>query len=298
MSCATTPSFSDPLRTFKARDYVLSLGRKTLVMGIVNVTPDSFSDGGTSFTTESAVAKAQQLVEDGADILDIGGESTRPGSEPLPLVAELARVIPVIEQLASRVSIPISIDTYKSAVARRALEVGASIINDISAGTFDDEMPSVAAEFNAGVILMHIQGTPRNMQRDPHYEDVITEISTFLASARSSFNRAGLQDDHILVDPGIGFGKNLDHNLDVIRNLDRFQNIGAGVLYGPSRKSFIGLLTGRSVEERLSGTIGAVIAGAFFGADIVRVHNVREVVDALKVTDALRNIRTTNDVAG
>ncbi len=258
-------------------------------MGIVNVTPDSFSDGGETYSTDSAIQRGLGQVEAGADIIDVGGESSRPGCDPVSLRDELERVIPVIEALAKDVRIPISIDTYKSEVARQAIAAGASIINDISAGTFDTEMPSVAAKQGVGVVLMHIKGTPRNMQINPFYNDVVQEIREYLINAKSRFLDSGLSKNHILVDPGIGFGKNLAHNLEIIRNLRIFENIGSGIVYGPSRKSFIGALTGRAIEERLAGTIGSVVAGAFLGADIVRVHDVRQAVDALRVADALKS---------
>jgi dihydropteroate synthase len=275
-------------RCFKAGDLTLSLGGRTLVMGIVNVTPDSFSDGGEVYNLQSAVNRAIQHETDGADILDIGGESTRPGSDPVPLEEELRRVIPVIEALQGRVRNPISIDSCKAEVARQALAAGARIVNDISSGSFDPAIVGVVAEFSAGVVLMHIKGTPRNMQQNPEYGDLVGEIKGFLTDAVSRFEAGGVSRDHILVDPGIGFGKNLSHNLELIRRLREFQGIAAGVLLGPSRKSFIGTLTGKPVEERLPGSIAAVVAGAMAGADIVRVHDVRPVVEALKVADAIR----------
>jgi dihydropteroate synthase len=257
-------------------------------MGIVNVTPDSFSDGGETVTVDYAVGRALDQIEAGADIVDIGGESTRPGSKPVSLEDELHRVIPVITALAKKIDVPISIDTYKSEVAYQAIQAGASIVNDISAGTFSPEMSSVVAASKSGVILMHIKGTPRNMQSAPTYADVVHEVSDFLQLAKDKFLQSGVAIDNILIDPGIGFGKNLDHNLEVIRHLKEFQGIGAGIVYGPSRKSFIGLLTGKPIQNRLAGTIGSVIAGMFLGADVVRVHDVREAVDALKVAEAIR----------
>jgi len=279
-----------PIRIFKAGRFALPLGGRTLVMGIVNVTPDSFSDGGESYSVDSAVSKALSQIEAGADIIDIGGESTRPGSIPVSLEDELSRIIPVIEALAHRIIIPISIDTYKSDVALQAIRAGASIVNDISAGSFSPAMPKVIAESDVGVVLMHIKGTPRNMQKDPHYENVVDEVLEYLKLAERSFLNSGVASDHIIVDPGIGFGKSLEHNLKIIRNLYRFQDVGTGVVYGPSRKSFIGLLTGQPIKDRLAGTLGSVIAGTFLGADIVRVHDVRETVETLKVADAIRLI--------
>jgi dihydropteroate synthase len=265
----------------------LTLGRRTLVMGIVNVTPDSFSDGGQAYRRHDAIDRALRLVDEGADIIDIGGESTRPGSEPLSLEAELERVIPVIDGLQGKIKVPISIDTHKSKVAAAAVEAGAEIINDISAGNFDPEMRKVAADTGVGVVLMHIKGTPRDMQQNPAYEDVVSEIKDYLEAAVGVFELVGVPREKILVDPGIGFGKNLEHNLMLIRYLKEFQGIAAGVLVGPSRKSFLGMLTGRPVEDRLAGTIAAVTLCAINKADVVRVHDVKPVVDALKVADAV-----------
>jgi len=265
----------------------LTLGRKTLVMGIINVTPDSFSDGGQAFLPQDAIDRALRLVHEGADIIDIGGESTRPGSEPLSLEAELARIIPVIEGLQGRIKVPISIDTYKSQVAAAAVGAGAEIINDISAGNFDPEMRKIAVATGAGMVLMHIKGTPRDMQQNPVYDDVVGEIRAYLEKAAEGFELARVSPEKILVDPGIGFGKNLEHNLTLIRYLKEFQGIAAGVLVGPSRKSFIGMLTGRPVEDRLAGTIAAVTLCAINKADVVRVHDVRPVVNALKVVNAV-----------
>jgi len=280
-------------RIYIARNYRLTLGSRTLIMGIVNVTPDSFSDGGEALRTGAAVRRALQHQEDGADIIDIGGESTRPGAEPVSRQEELDRVIPVIETLAGQLKIPISIDTCKSEVARRALEAGASIVNDINGGTFDPEMSRVAAEFGSGAALMHIKGEPRNMQQNPTYNDLIGEIKGFLSTAVDRFIAAGVPRERILVDPGIGFGKKLEHNLEIIRRMGEFQGLGAGVLFGPSRKSFIGLITGRPSNERLPGTIASSVVGALAGADVVRVHDVKEVVEALKVVEAIRSGRVS-----
>jgi dihydropteroate synthase len=273
-------------RWFDARHLRLELGRRTIVMGIVNVTPDSFSDGGEAFYKDHAILRATTQFECGADIIDVGGESTRPGSEPVSLEQELERVIPVVNAVARQSMKPVSIDTYKSEVADRALEAGAAIVNDISAGTFDPDMPGVVRKRGAGVILMHIKGSPRDMQKNPQYRDVVEEVKEFLLAAEARFLTAGVPKSHILVDPGIGFGKNLEHNLTLTANLHQFSGIGAGILYGPSRKSFIGLLTGREVHDRLAGTLGAVLSGVHHGADVVRVHDVKEVIDALKVADA------------
>ncbi len=275
------------IRILTARDQKLTLGRRTLIMGVINVTPDSFSDGGEAFGLNAAVKRGLKFADEGADILDVGGESTRPGSEPVSLDEELARVMPVIEALAGKTDTPISIDTYKSEVAREALNAGARLVNDISGGNFDPEMPGVVAETGAAAVLMHIKGTPRDMQRDPSYDDLIGEIKSYLMDAVNRFKKAGVRAERILVDPGIGFGKRLEHNLELIRRLYEFQGIAAGVLFGPSRKSFIGMLTDRPVQDRLAGTIASVTVGVQCGADIVRVHDVRPVADALKVIDEL-----------
>ncbi len=274
-------------RTFIAGKYRLNLGERTLVMGIINITPDSFSDGGLMFDRDKAIAYGLDLASKGADIIDIGGESTRPGSEPVNLQEEIDRVIPVISALAPEINIPISIDTYKAKVADLALKAGASIINDISACTFDPQMLNVIMESNAGVILMHIKGTPRNMQKDPHYNDVVSEVRMFLSQQVEHLTRQGIERQRILVDPGIGFGKTLEHNILLLRNLKQFQNLGIGVLVGPSRKSFIGLLTDKPVNERLEGTLAAVAVCALNGADLVRVHDVPQTIAALKVVDAI-----------
>lgn len=275
-------------RLFHARNHRIELGQRTLVMGIVNVTPDSFSDGGDVFSTEAAVARAIQQLDSGAAIVDIGGESTRPGSDPLPLNEEFDRVIPVIGRLVTqKPDAVVSIDTYKSEVAEAALEAGASIVNDISGGSFDPRMSEVVAKYSAGVILMHIKGTPRDMQKDPCYDDVVREVCDFLQAASDQFTAAEVPREAILVDPGIGFGKLLEHNLLLSRNLASLATIAQGVVYGPSRKSFIGLITGRPVGERLAGTLGSVVAATHYGADIVRVHDVAQAVDALKIADAI-----------
>ncbi|MGD9228725.1 MAG: dihydropteroate synthase, partial [Desulfobacterales bacterium] len=219
--------------------YDMELGRKTCIMGVVNVTPDSFSDGGNFFTFDAAVAQAEKLVADGADILDIGGESTRPFSEPVPEDEETRRVIPLIEKLAKRLSIPISIDTMKAAVARRAIEAGASMINDISALRFDPNMATVAKAFDTPVILMHMLGSPKTMQVSPSYDHLITDILNFLRDAIARAEKHGISKSKIIVDPGIGFGKTVSHNLLLIRQLQSFASLGVPILVGPSRKAFI-----------------------------------------------------------
>lgn len=277
-------------RVFQAGSLSIPLGQRTLVMGIVNVTPDSFSDGGQSFEFQNAVAKALQLEADGADILDIGGESTRPGSLPVSETEESRRVIPVIQALQGRLRIPISIDTTKSEVARKAVEAGAVIINDVSAGLFDEDMPRIAAQTGAGVVLMHMKGKPRTMQVGPYYDDLMSEVREYLQEAIDRFVTAGARKDSILVDPGIGFGKTLQHNLELIRRCGEFRDLAAGVLVGPSRKSFLGLLTDSPVSDRLPETIAAAVCAAHSGADVLRIHDALEVRRALKVADALLSI--------
>jgi dihydropteroate synthase len=244
-------------------------------MGILNVTPDSFADHGRFFDPATALAQAQALVAAGADILDVGGESTRPFAEPVPLEEELRRVIPLIEAIAPEISIPISIDTYKAPVARAALEAGASIINDISALRFDPEMAPLAAAARAPVVLMHMQGTPRDMQQDPHYHDLMGEITAFFRERLEFAISRGIPRDLIVLDPGIGFGKTKEHNLEIIRRLDEFLVLGCPLLLGPSRKAFIGHLTGLAAgPERDVGTLAALLASVQQGAKIIRTHNV------------------------
>jgi dihydropteroate synthase len=256
-------------------------------MGIINVTPDSFSDGGETFGQEAAIKRALEMIENGADIIDIGGESTRPGSLSVNVDEEIRRVIPIVKAVAERSNVCISIDTCKSEVAREALNAGAHIVNDISAGNFDDQMANVTAEFGSGAVLMHIKGKPRDMQKNPVYDDVVREIKDYLREAVKRFVYAGVPRESILVDPGIGFGKQLEHNLELIKDIFKFRELAAGVLIGTSRKSFIGLLTDRDVKDRLAGTIASVVCSVMYGADIVRVHDVKAVSDALKVVDEL-----------
>ncbi len=265
-------------------------GSRTYVMGIVNVTPDSFSDGGRYLGAEAAVAHGVALAEAGADLLDIGGESTRPGSAPVSAEEELARVLPVIEGLKARTSVPLSVDTTKAAVAREALRAGAHLINDISGFRFDPELPRVVAETGAACCLMHIQGTPATMQQAPHYEDLVDEVLTFLEDAVARAEGAGIPRGRILLDPGIGFGKTFDHNLFLLRRLAELRVLGLPLLVGTSRKGFLGKLTGgKPAAERLAATLGSVASLAALGtADVVRVHDVAEARDALAVADALR----------
>jgi len=258
---------------------------RPLVMGIVNVTPDSFSDGGRYASTAQALKHAQQLIADGADILDIGGESTRPGAAEVSEQQELERVLPVIEGLRG-CPVPISIDTWKPAVMRAALAAGASMVNDVNALLADGALQVVAAS-HAAVCLMHKQGTPQTMQRQPHYEDVVGEVEAFLRARIAAALEAGIARERIVIDPGFGFGKTLAHNLALLRRLERFTGLGVLLLVGISRKSMLGAITGRGVEERLAASVAAALLAVQRGAAIVRVHDVRETVDALKVLNAL-----------
>jgi dihydropteroate synthase len=275
-------------RLWRCGRHELPLGERTLVMGIVNVTPDSFSDGGMFGGPLDAVAHGARLVDEGADLLDVGGESTRPGSDPISAEEESERVLPVIDGLlAARPGVPVSVDTRKAAVARTALAAGASIVNDISAGA-EPEMFAVVAEAGAGMVLMHMKGEPKTMQVEPHYDDVVAEVHEYLRERIEAAVFAGVEVDRLAVDPGIGFGKDLGHNLELLRRLDAFQNLGVVVLLGPSRKRFIGTLTGvEDPAERIDGTAAAVAWCAANGADVVRVHDVKAMARVVKVTDTI-----------
>lgn len=266
----------------------LSLGQATLIMGVVNVTPDSFSDGGLFVDRQAAVEQGLDLARQGAAILDIGGESTRPGSEPTPLAVELDRVLPVVRELKQRSGAIISIDTYKAEVAEAAIAAGADIVNDVTALKGDPAMAGLCAVSGAALVLMHMLGSPRTMQVDPQYQDVVAEVRDFLAAQAQVALAAGVAPEAIVVDPGIGFGKTLAHNLALIRNLGALSGLGYPVLLGASRKAFIGRLTGRDKPgERLWGTVGAHVLGAALGADMVRVHDVAPLREALQVADAV-----------
>ncbi|MFA5111696.1 MAG: dihydropteroate synthase [Desulfobaccales bacterium] len=264
---------------------------RPLIMGVLNVTPDSFADGGRFFDHPAALAQARSLVAAGADILDIGGESTRPFADPVPLSEELRRVVPVIEAIAPDLTIPISIDTYKAEVARAALDAGAAVINDISALRFDPRMAPLAAEYQAPVILMHMQGTPRDMQRQPHYEDLLGEIKAFFRERLNFAVSQGIPRDLLVLDPGIGFGKTGEHNLEILNRLDEFLDLGYPLLIGPSRKAFIGRITGQPAgEERDIGTLAALAVAVLRGARLVRTHNVAYARQFLAVLDAIRAV--------
>lgn len=258
---------------------------RPLVMGIVNITPDSFSDGGQHASTAAAIAHARQLITDGADILDIGGESTRPGAAPVSEQQELERVLPVIEGLRG-IAVPISIDTWKPQVMRAALAAGASMVNDVNALQAEGALQAVA-DTDAAVCLMHKQGTPQTMQQRPEYQDVITEVMTFLSQRIAATEAAGIARQRIVIDPGFGFGKTLAHNLDLLRELAAFRALGVPALAGLSRKSMLGAITGREVGERVAASVAAAMLAAQRGAAIVRVHDVRETVDALKILNAM-----------
>jgi len=267
--------------------HVVELRVRTLVMGIVNVTPDSFSDGGRYGGTDDAVRHAVEMAGDGADLLDVGGESTRPGSEPVPVDEESTRVVPVIERLAHELpDVPISVDTRKPDVARAALEAGASIVNDISAGR-EPTMFDVVRIAGAGMVLMHMKGEPKSMQDEPTYHDVVAEVRGFLGERVEAAVAAGIGREHLCVDPGIGFGKTVEHNLTLLRDIGAFRHLGVAVLVGPSRKRFIGTLTDTEVDERVDGTAGVVAWCAASGADIVRVHDVKEMSRVVRVVDAI-----------
>ena len=276
-----------------SRDWFLARGRRVqcqgrpLLMGIVNVTDDSFYDGGRYTQSERAVAHALDLVEQGADILDIGGESTRPGAASISEQDELTRVLPVVEELARRVPVPISIDTTKSRVAQRALDSGASIINDVSALRHDPSMASVVAQAEAAVVLMHMQGTPSTMQQAPYYANVVREVHDFLGERMQAALSAGIPQTNVILDPGVGFGKLLSHNLDLLAQLSVLAALNCPLLVGLSRKAFIGQILGRSVEHREWGTAAAVALAVDRGAHIVRVHDVEMMVDVVKMTAAL-----------
>ena len=261
----------------------LELDRQPLVMGILNVTPDSFSDGGKNHVPEIAIENALQMQTDGADIIDIGGESTRPYSDPVAINEEIDRVMPVIEGLASELTIPISIDTSKAKVAQLALNAGAEILNDVTGLEGDPEMINIARDSDAGLCVMHMRGNPQNMQDNPFYEDVVSEILDYLIARRDFCLSAGINLNRICLDPGIGFGKSHEHNLELLKNAARFHETGCPILVGHSRKGFIGKILGDTGSDRTAGTLGVSLAMAAAGIQIIRVHDVKPTVDALKL---------------
>ena len=268
----------------------LELGRRTLIMGILNVTPDSFSDAGECYGYSKALQRASGMIEAGADLIDVGGESTRPSAEPVPVDLELARVIPVISEIRKLSSIPISIDTTKAEVANHALAAGADIINDVSALRFDGQMADVAARSGAPLILMHMQGTPATMQQDPTYTSLFSEIVAFLEERIAFASGRGIDRRQIIIDPGIGFGKDLDHNLRIIRNLEIFQSLERPILLGASRKRFIGAVLDRPVSDREVGTAVAHSFGIAAGAHIIRCHDVAYHKQVALMSDAIRDV--------
>ncbi len=271
--------------------YFLNLEMRTHVMGILNVTPDSFADGGRYLEAEKAVEHGIEMANQGADIIDVGGESTRPYSKKISANEEMDRVLPVIEALSRETSIPISIDTYKSEVAREAINCGAAMVNDISALRFDPHMAHVVSQAGVPVVLMHMQGTPETMQVKPSYKDLIGEILDFLQQAVDRSAEAGIREDLVIVDPGIGFGKSFDDNLKIIKELSRFESLGRPILLGTSNKAFIGHILEKEVYERGTGTMATVACGVLNGAHMVRVHDVAKTVETVKIVDAIKKGR-------
>ncbi len=279
-----------PTFVWQLRGRVLDLGARPLVMGIVNVTPDSFSDGGQHASTESAVAHGLELIRQGADLLDVGGESTRPGSMPVTLEEELRRVVPVIRELASRCAVPLSVDTSKAEVARQALEAGAHIVNDVTALLGDADMAEIVKSFRAGVVLMHMQGTPQTMQQNPTYQDVVREVLDFLESRLQAIAVVGIAATQVVLDPGIGFGKTHEHNLRLIARLEELQRLNRPVCLGVSRKGFLSKIARRPPEQRVAGSLAvACFALARRSAQILRVHDVSETRDAVELFQALED---------
>jgi len=264
---------------------------KTLIMGVLNITPDSFSDGGKYFSKNAAIKHALKLINEGSDIIDVGGESTRPGASPLTIEEEITRVIPVIKEIRKlSKNILISIDTYKSEVAKEAVKYGANIINDISGLVMDDRMVHIAAELDVPVIIMHLKGTPMDMQVNPTYENLISEITEFLRTQIQYALKNGVKKHNIIIDPGIGFGKTIEHNFKIIANLEKFKKIGFPILIGPSRKSFIGNLLKLPPDKRLEGTAASIAIGIVNGARIVRVHDVLEMKRVSSIADKVNEV--------
>jgi len=274
-------------RTLEIRGRRFTLGPRAWLMGIVNVTPDSFSDGGAYFDPRKAVERGLALVADGADIVDVGGESTRPGSRPVPAAEEIGRILPVIEGLRRQTRALLSVDTTKAAVAEAALDAGADIVNDTSAFRFDPAMPGVVARAGAGVVLMHMQGTPLTMQNAPHYDDLLGEIGAFLSDRIRVAEAAGIPPERVIVDPGFGFGKTVEHNLELLRRQDVFDALGRPRLLGFSRKAFLGAILDLPPGERLEGTIAAAVLSVERGAHILRVHDVGPVARAVRAAEAI-----------
>jgi len=281
------PADSLPSGRVTLRGGVLSLAERVHVMGILNVTPDSFSDGGRYVDADAACAHAMAMIEQGADLLDIGAESSKPGAVAIDEEEERRRLLPIVRELCRRTTIPLSIDTTKAAIAEEALDAGAALINDISALRFDPRMASVVARSGAGVILMHMQGTPATMQRTASYTYVVEDVRAFLAARLEVAQQAGIPRDRILLDPGIGFGKNCEHNVTLLNHLDAFQTLGRPIVVGVSRKAFLGKILGRTIDERLMGTAGAVAVAIMKGARVIRVHDVAPIRDVVKIVEAI-----------
>ncbi|MGH7854786.1 MAG: dihydropteroate synthase [Candidatus Binatia bacterium] len=283
-----SPAPAGERRSLPTRHGQLDFTRRTLVMGILNVTPDSFYGGSRSTDPAKAIADGVAMAASGADIIDIGGESTRPGAQPVTEEEELARVLPVVRGLRCELAVAISIDTYKSNIARAALDAGADIVNDISALRFDPAMVSLVAAEQVPLVLMHMQGTPQTMQVEPHYDDVTREVRDFLAAQMYEAMDAGVAPEAIILDPGIGFGKTVEHNLQLLRGLPVLAALGQPLLVGVSRKAFIGKILGQEPADRLEGSLAAAVAADLSGANIVRVHDVAETCKAIRVADAIR----------
>ena len=280
-------NLESPPHTIRCKKKVLHLDERTHLMGILNVTPDSFSDGGLYMDPDKAISHGIELASQGADIIDIGGESTRPGAKPLPPDEELRRVIPVIEGLLAKVEVPISIDTYKSFIAEKAIEAGAQMINDISGLHFDPKMADVAAKYDVPIVLMHTKGTPEVMQLDPHYDCLLTEIMEYLEESIEVAEGAGVDARQIIIDPGIGFGKSAEDNLRIIYHLAELKSLGKPIMLGVSRKSFIGKILDAEVGQRIEGTLASISAAIMNGADILRVHEVGPARKAAQIMDAI-----------
>ncbi|AEH43962.1 dihydropteroate synthase [Thermodesulfatator indicus DSM 15286] len=279
------------LKPLKVRNKVFEWGKKTYLVGVLNVTPDSFSDGGLYLNPKQALKRAEEMIEAGVDIIDIGGESTRPFAKPVPEEEEIKRTIPIIEAIRKYWDIPISIDTYKAGVAEKALKAGADVVNDISALRFDPRMAEVVAKNGVPVILMHMKGNPQTMQLDPYYEDVLSEISSFFEERVAFAEGAGIAREKIIIDPGLGFGKRFEDNLKIIKEIDFFKKYRLPILIGPSRKSFIGHIVNKEARERDAGTMATVAYLSLKKVDLIRVHNVAMARDVIKVIEAIREVR-------
>lgn len=279
---------------WRCGSYRLNYARQPLIMAVLNITPDSFSDGGQFFDPDRALQQALRMEAEGADLIDVGGESTRPGAAPVSVEEEIRRVVPIVERLSKQLAIPISIDTTKSEVAQRAIEAGASIINDVSGFMRDPRMLSVAANGKSGLVIMHTKGTPQTMQRHPRYRDLIGEIHRFLSERIDAAAAHRIPRNRIAIDPGIGFGKTANHNLKILHRLGDFSDLGVPLLVGPSRKSFIGRILDLPPSERLEGTAAAAAIAVFQGARIIRVHDIKPLVRVVRVAEAIRREERTS----